>query len=84
MMMLAVIKILIIGGLGLTILANIPDLMIPLSNMIDTVFNANLSSVMNTVYSTIPERLMTIITLQAGTLAIYIIITWFIGGKKSK
>lgn len=82
--MMAIVKILVITGLGITILANIPDLMIPLSNLIDTAFNSNLTTLLNTVYTVIPERLATILAIQAGTLTIYIIITWFVGGKKSK
>jgi len=81
MTMAMIIKILIISGLGLTMLATVPDLFIPLSVAIDSVFNSQLSSFMTTIYSTIPSDLMDLLTLQMGALAIYIIIKWIIGDK---
>lgn len=79
--MAMIIKILIISGLALTILASIPDLMIPISNMIDTVFDAQLTSLLNTIYSVIPDEWMNLLIIQASALTIYIIIRWFVGGK---
>ena len=76
-----IIKILIISGLGITILASIPDLMIPISNMIDTVFDAQLTALLNTIYSAIPDEWMNLLIIQASALTIYIIIRWFVGGK---
>lgn len=85
MMMAMIIKILIISTLGITIIASIPELMIPLSNMVDTVFNAQITSLLNTVYSTIPDEWMNLLVIQASALTIYIIIRWFIGsGKNTK
>lgn len=81
MKMAMIIKILIISGLGLTILVSVPDLFIPLSVAIDSVFDSQLSSFMTTIYSTIPSELMDLLALQMGTLAIYIITKWIIGDK---
>jgi hypothetical protein len=65
----------------LTILASIPDLMIPLSAMLDTAFNSQFTSLMQTIYTSIPSQFMDLITIQASALTIYIIIRWFVGGK---
>lgn len=79
--MAMIIKILIISAIGITVLINVPELFLPLSDAIDSVFDSNLNSFMITIYSTIPDEFMDLMALQMGTLTIYIIIKWIIGDK---
>ena len=79
--MAMIIKILIISVIGITVLLNVPELFLPLSDAIDSVFDSNLNSFMITIYSTIPDEFMDLMALQMGTLTIYIIIKWIIGDK---
>ena len=79
--MAMVIKILIIYALGLAILATIPELMLPLSALLDSAFSSSFTNLMQTIYTAIPSEFMDLITIQASALTIYIIIKWFVGGK---
>ena len=79
--MAMIVKILVISALGISVLLSVPELFIPISVAIDSVFNATLSSFMITIYSTIPDEFMDLMALQMGTLTIYIIIKWIIGDK---
>ncbi len=81
-MIKTLIKVSVIGAILLTVFASIPSLFNPLAILIDDVFDLNLVSLMNNVYSVIPSELMNLFTIFLGVLAIGILISWLNGGKK--
>lgn len=80
-MIVTILKILVIAGMIIAILATIPDLFTPITAMIDDLFNLNLESLLNNIYDTIPSDLMTLIQIGLSALIITIVISWFVGGS---
>jgi len=73
------IKIILIATLGMGILILIPDLMLPLIDLIDEIFTTELILVFDNLYTAIPDQLMDLLAMQFATLVIVLIIRWTIG-----
>ena len=73
------IKIILIATLGMGILILIPDLMLPLIDLIDEIFTTELILVFDNLYTAIPDQLMDLLAMQFATLIIVLIIRWTIG-----
>ena len=76
-----IIRIVIIGAIILLILSLIPALMIPIAEVIDLAFTAEITAAMNTVYGVIPVALRQMIAALFAAVVIGIIIRWTIGDK---
>lgn len=74
------LKIALIIGMFMALLLTIPDLFLPIADMIDTVFGTTMMTFMNNFYDIIPDRLMDLIALSLGALSITIIVSWLNGG----
>jgi hypothetical protein len=81
-MVKTMIKVLLISGLGISILTLIPTLFLPIASVIDFLIDSNFTSFMTTVYATIPLDLMNIVLLQLSTIVIIIILRFIFGSRK--
>lgn len=81
--MMKILKILIIGASLTAIILLIPDLIIPITTVLDSVMGSDLTSVLNSVYDILPDQLMTLMILQLSTLTITIAIRFLVGGTSS-
>lgn len=77
-----VIKVLLITTFGLSILLLIPSLFLPIANVIDAVLDAQLTSLMNTIYDILPSQLMTLLIMQFSTVVIIIILRFIFGSRR--
>lgn len=76
-----IIRILLIASIGIGILILIPDLFLPIAEELSDVMDSNFITVMTNVYAIIPEKILTLMQLQFGTLLIIMIIKFILGGK---
>jgi len=81
-MVVTLIKILLVAGLVVVVVAAVPDLYNPVALAIDTYIDSDLLSFMNTVYSVIPDEIMDLIAIVAAAIAIAIVASWLTGGRK--
>jgi hypothetical protein len=76
-----IIRVLLVASAGIGILILIPDLFLPVLTQISNVIDTNFINVMMNIYMIIPDKLLTLMQLQFGTLLIIMIIKFIMGGK---
>ena len=79
-----ILKAVLLAGLGVGLLVLIPDLALPITTAIDKLFQAEITNLLTAFYTIIPDQLMTLFVMQISTLAILILIGFFMGGKSNK
>jgi len=69
-----IFKIILIATLGISILLLIPDLMLPLTALIDSVLTTELTTALNNAYDSIPIEFMNLLVMHFSSLVVAIII----------
>lgn len=77
--MVKIVKVILIATLGIGILVLIPDLFIPIADLIDDTFTTELAIVFQNVYGAIPTELMELLVMHFSALIISVIIRMVLG-----
>lgn len=80
--MITIIKVLLFAAMVLAVVVAVPDLYNPIAVAISTYVDSDILAFMNTVYSVIPDEIMTLIAIIAAAFAIAIVASWLTGGRK--
>jgi len=77
------LKIAVIVSMFLAIILTIPAILVPITDLIDTVFGTNMMIFLGNFYDAIPQEILDLIGISLSALTITIMISWLNGGIKS-